>query len=1570
MKLESITEFGSDRSRTLPPHTFTYSGGSPPVSSTGVDHWGFYNQDLNSEPWPSYVLDGRSYSGANKTPSATGMMGGILTSITYPSGGSTDFEYEPHEAQYHTINKETIGGLRIKQIKHTDPISSNSFQKNYTYNQAVLVQPVAYSYFQQLRPVPGDNSTILYNCDFLVRTSGNLLYFNSSSPVIYTKVTEFNVSESTNGKTEYTYNYTPDLGDSEFPFTPPADNTWKSGQLLEKKVSSASGKLLYKEVNTYTESAENSNGLSYYGMTVAKYWDYPGGVRPGGGNYNVDYAGMFATKTFSILSRWLNLTKTEVYNYDQTDQNKYTKVTQEFFYDDPVHAQVTKQVTTDSKLVVNETAFKYPQDYKLNTPYDEMVNKFIINPVLEKQEKVNGNKTHYQKTEFEKINSLFLPKRIKSSFGNSTAFDELVFDSYDPRGNVTKFTDKAGIVTNLEWYQVPGKKDLVASRTLGFGTSVSQTTSYDYKPLVGITMEKDPADRSYFYNYDTFGRLSDIRENTAIGNLVKSFEYNYGRQGSTTGRRILIVGNSITKLIAQSGSDGWQSPALTAAGGWGRASSTQANDFVHILESRFKQLDANAQVLPLWEAPFERDYISSPAGWIIYDYTALQNRIANSFGSSSWKPDIVIIRLGENILDSEVELNNFKGAYNTLINKILEVSAPGAKVILTNSMWPDQPLANIKIQQVATERGLPFVDLSDMISNPAYLAGNDPASMGAFPNNTGDRHPGDAGMLEIADRIWSKVRNVDLPSNVGGNITKVRLYPRSETCCIGRITGSVIQGSNDISNVNGWTTLATITGTPIDGWNEYPIRTNTNWRYVRFLADSDCYGELKELEFYNGNVKLSGSKFGSSTAYNNDATNYGYDLVFDGLLTKFWNGTAAGPQNYVGLDLGASCTTLTASMVLPANNASVVGTAGTTAGRVIMPISVNTCVPSGSTITSVEIRAKTTSNQFDNRMGYAIADAIQPRVYKLSAQEGGGNGKWVTPAPLAPGTYRFYAVVTTATATYTTDYITVTLTASAPTGNITKVRLYPRSETCCIGRITGSVIQGSNDISNVNGWTTLATITGTPIDGWNEYPIQTNTTWRYVRFLADSDCYGDIKELEFYNGSVKLSGVSFGSSSAYTNDPAKWGYAVVFDGQVGQQANVWSGTAAGPQNYAGLDLGAGCSTLTARMVSPANNASVVGTASTTTAGRVMIPLSVATCAPTGSAVTSVEIRATTTSGQFDNRMGYAIADASQLGAYELSAHEGDGDGTWVTPAPLDPGTYRFYAVVKTATATYITDYITVTLTAPPATGNITKVRLHTRPETCCTGRITGSVIQGSNDISNANGWTTLTTITGTPAFGWNEYPISTTTTWRYVRFLADSDCYGDLQELEFYNGSVKLSGLRFGSSTAYTNDPAKWGYAVVFDGQVGQQANVWSGTAAGPQNYVGLDLGAGCFTLTASMRSPANNASVAGTASTTTTGRVTMPISVATCVPTGSAITSVEIRAKTTSNQFDNRMGYAIADASQPGVYKLSAQEGGGDGKWVTPAPLAPGTYRFYAVVTTSTATYTTDYFTITLTAP
>lgn len=120
-------------------YKFTYNDGDKlpgNYATTAADHWGYYNQreytlaDCNRADF--YNL---------RNPNSATMQYGSLRSMTYPTGGTTVLEYEPHDYSHYIsdtrdklIEKDSIaGGLRIKRITDyedetcKDVLSSRTF---------------------------------------------------------------------------------------------------------------------------------------------------------------------------------------------------------------------------------------------------------------------------------------------------------------------------------------------------------------------------------------------------------------------------------------------------------------------------------------------------------------------------------------------------------------------------------------------------------------------------------------------------------------------------------------------------------------------------------------------------------------------------------------------------------------------------------------------------------------------------------------------------------------------------------------------------------------------------------------------------------------------------------------------------------------------------------------------------------------------------------------------------------------------------------------------------------------------------------------------------------------------------------------------------------------------------------------------------------------------------------------------------------------------------------------------------------------------------------------------------
>ncbi|GAA4272781.1 RHS repeat domain-containing protein [Aquimarina gracilis] len=79
-------------------YDFDYNAGSLPSRlSLAQDYWGYYNGESNSTLIPKYNDGSTLFSGANREPVLSYTQKGVLQKITYPTRGSTSFEYELHK---------------------------------------------------------------------------------------------------------------------------------------------------------------------------------------------------------------------------------------------------------------------------------------------------------------------------------------------------------------------------------------------------------------------------------------------------------------------------------------------------------------------------------------------------------------------------------------------------------------------------------------------------------------------------------------------------------------------------------------------------------------------------------------------------------------------------------------------------------------------------------------------------------------------------------------------------------------------------------------------------------------------------------------------------------------------------------------------------------------------------------------------------------------------------------------------------------------------------------------------------------------------------------------------------------------------------------------------------------------------------------------------------------------------------------------------------------------------------------------------------------------------------------
>lgn len=113
--------------------------------------------------------------------------------------------------------------------------------------------------------------------------------------------------------------------------------------------------------------------------------------------------------------------------------------------------------------------------------------------------------------------------------------------------------------------------------------------------------------------------------------------------------------------------------------------------------------------------------------------------------------------------------------------------------------------------------------------------------------------------------------------------------------------------------------------------------------------------------------------------------------------------------------------------------------------------------------------------------------------------------------------------------------------------------------------ILGAKIQGSNNRST---WEDLYTIQSTSTT-WQDFTFANTQKYMYVRFVSGSNGNGEIREIEFYNNTTKLSGQLFGSVGIQGADAL----ANAIDGDPN---TIWRSSTTSQESFIGFEL-TGCS---------------------------------------------------------------------------------------------------------------------------------------------------------------------------------------------------------------------------------------------------------------------------------------------------------------------------------------------------------------------------------------------------------
>lgn len=603
--LESLNVFGG-LSIAKEKYQFHYhSPWLPSRESKSIDYWGYYNgihradsvtlvprqtidaiKEVNSGNQGVLINTSINLdigSSLSRESDERYMMYGSLSSITYPTGSRDEFVYEAHRYRDELGLVKVVGGLRIKQI---NTLENDTIRKIRTFRYGEdedgigkVLRPINFEdfaieqtkcyvdvmkvlYYQGKETISVDpNQNLLARCrTFLCNPLFDMNY-SGGSPVMYDFVTEYNgTPEANSGKTVYEFDVMPEL-EEHTQFTTITGKLYRGWQYGHLKSKSIYRNVLGQYVCVNKVDNIFSCDEKKYGSIITGEAFHPYVFRPGAGGFIPPSLVLGPTihqeRVIDVKSKLL-MSVVEKNFFDNSVVEKKTK----YEYSDLFHVFVTRQIDEmNGGFFISN--FTYPNNYKNQYPYTDMVKRNMLNYIINKECSYNDSRYQIETPYFSPSIHIYKPRSLTMRSSKLTEPESRFMYNYDDRGYLLESNkDNLESVVYLWGYnnkyiiakicnsnyaeiikKIPGGEeglrsirsldilrdsDLRIINDLRLLLPNAQVTTYTYDPLVGMKTMTDPLGICTCYEYDDLGRLKGISViNNNKSKKIQDFDYHY-----------------------------------------------------------------------------------------------------------------------------------------------------------------------------------------------------------------------------------------------------------------------------------------------------------------------------------------------------------------------------------------------------------------------------------------------------------------------------------------------------------------------------------------------------------------------------------------------------------------------------------------------------------------------------------------------------------------------------------------------------------------------------------------------------------------------------------------------------------------------------------------------------------------------------------------------------------------------------------------------------------------------------------------------------------------------------------